>query len=361
MICEELLKERELPVLWDKNETDWNTRREQIKDVLQREEFGYLPPPPEELTFEEVGKEEAEFCAGKAPLKKILARGKLYGKEFSFPFYSVIPKEKNNLPFFIHINFRPLVPDKYMPSEEIADNGFAVFSFGYEDVTSDNCDFTNGLAGVIYEGRERSDSDCGKIPMWSWAASRIMDYCQTLDCLDFSKSAVIGHSRLGKTALFTGMMDERFMFSISNDSGFAGAALNRNRKWREQGENLCSVKFCVDHHMQWFANNYKKYVDREEEMPYDQHFLVAASAPRYVYVASAEDDIWSEPKSEYLSCCAAGKVYEDLGLTGFVHPDRLPFVGEVLHEGRVGYHIRSGAHFLGREDWARYMEFILSK
>ena len=143
---------------------------------------------------------------------------KLCGKTFTFPFYAVIPKQKKNLPFFIHINFRSDVPDRYMPTEEIIDNGFAVFSFGYQDVTSDGMDFTNGLAGVLYDGREKNGSNCGKIPMWSWAASRIMDYCQTLDCLDFSKSAVVGHSRLGKTALYTGMITDSGRFRYDSTS-----------------------------------------------------------------------------------------------------------------------------------------------
>ncbi len=228
----------------------------------------------------------------------------------------------------------------------------------YQDVTSDDMDFTNRLAGILYGGREKTGGDCGKIPMWSWAASRVMDYCQTLECLDFTKSAVVGHSRLGKTALYTGMMDTRFQFAISNDSGFAGAALNRNREDRERGEPFCSVAFCVEHHMQWFSENYRKYADREETMPYDQHFLVAATAPRHVYVASAEEDYWSDPKTEYLSCCAAGAVYEQLGITGFVHPDRYPNPGEHFHDGHVGYHIRHGVHYFSREDWNMYCQYI---
>ena len=197
--------------------------------------------------------------------------------------------------------------------------------------------------------------------MWSWAASRVMDYCQTLDCLDLGKSAVIGHSRLGKTALFTGMLDDRFQFVISNNSGFGGAALSRNRKDRENGEPLCSIEFCAQNHMQWFSQNYKKYVNNEDALPYDQHFLVAASAPRYVYVASASNDYWADPKTEYLSCCAAGEIYERLGKTGFVHPDRFPLPGDTLQDGCVGYHMRYGEHYLGREDWNHYFRFILSK
>ncbi|MBE6607669.1 MAG: hypothetical protein E7633_03845 [Ruminococcaceae bacterium] len=364
MFLENELKKKALPDLWADSDLNWSERREQIKDILQSELFGYMPPAPESVSFKELQIDSnfsKHFCAGKATIKYILIQTTILGKEFSFPICAVIPKGKTNLPFFIHINFRSSVPDLYMPTEEIIDNGFAVFSFGYCDVTSDDIDFTNGLAGIIYNGREPVGSECGKIPMWSWAASRVMDYCETLDCLDFSKSAVIGHSRLGKTALWTGMMDERFQFSISNDSGFAGAGLSRNRAEREKGGVRCSADFCVKHHMQWFCQNYRKYADHEEDMPYDQHFLVAASAPRYVYVGSALLDYWSDPESEYLSCCEAGKIYERLGVPGFIHPDRYPTPGESFHEGRVGYHIRDGEHFLSREDWQQYFKFIKSK
>ena len=364
MLLDNEVKRKALSELWENKNIDWETRRKEIIDILQSELFGYMPPDPEEVFFEELPCREIgneNFCAGKASVKKICIHTKILGKEFSFPMVAVVPKGKKDLPFFIHINFRNSVPDQYMPTEEIVDNGFAVFSFGYGDVTSDNTDFTNGLAGVLYNDRERKSSDCGKIPMWSWAASRVMDYCQTLDCLDFSKSAVVGHSRLGKTALWTGMMDERFQFAISNNSGFAGAGLSRNRADREKGEHRCSAEFCVKHHMQWFCDNYRKYENKEEEMPYDQHFLVAASAPRYVYVSSAELDFWSDPNSEYLSCHEVGKVYERLGLTGFVHPDRYPEPFESFHEGRVGYHIRHGEHYLSREDWQQFFAFIKSK
>ncbi len=360
MFIQDELQKRDLPEIWPDKTVAWETRRREIAEILQGELFGYRPPEPEEIAFEILPDAPyyRTFCAGKVSLHKIAVKTVLNGKPFSFPFYAAIPQGKTALPFFVHINFDPDVPDRYMPTEEITDNGFAVFSFGYEDVTSDDGDFSNGLAGILYGGRARTGGECGKIPMWSWAASRVMDYCQTLDCLDKERSAVVGHSRLGKTALFTGMLDERFRFSISNESGFAGAALSRNRADRESGKRFCSAAFCVEHHMQWFAENYRKYADNEESMPYDQHFLVAASAPRFVYVASAEGDVWSDPQTEYLSCCAADEVYRRLGTPGFVHPDRYPEVGEHFQEGHIGYHIRAGAHFFSREDWNQYMRFI---
>lgn len=354
MICERLLSERKLPNVWAEDGLNWETRRQEIKELLQREVYGFRPGDPEELTFTElpVSSPDKRFCAGKAPLRKIEIRGKLKGREFHFPMYAVIPSEKKNLPFFVHINFRPDVPDKYMPTEELIDNGFAVFSFGYKDVTSDNGDMNDGLAGTIYGDRQPEAGECGKIAMWSWAASRVMDYCQTLDCLDLSRAAVIGHSRLGKTALFTGMMDERFRFVISNNSGSGGAAIARGKA----GER---VEDCYRTFPYWYTPGYEKYAGKEDQMLFDQHFLLAACAPRYVYVASAVEDTWADPDSEYLSCCAASEVYERLGLSGFVHPDRLPQVGDVFHKGNIAYHMRAGAHYLSREDWNHYMRFII--
>jgi len=138
---------------------EWTKRREEIKKILAEEEYGYLPPPPEKMEFETV-EENARYCASKALYRKIICKGLLGGKEFSFPFVYVNPVTPGKHKAFIHINFRDAVPDRYMPTEEIIDNDFAIASFCYEDVTSDNGDFTNGLAGVIYENGKLSVENC---------------------------------------------------------------------------------------------------------------------------------------------------------------------------------------------------------
>lgn len=361
MFCKNELLERNVPEIWPDKSVDWKNRRIEIANILQSELFGYRPADPEEISFEYLPIGDAHvFTGGKADYLKILIHTKVNGKEFSFPMYGAVPKEKKNLPFFIHIRFKSnksTFQSIHMydpPIEEIIDNGFAMFWFGYEDVTTDNMDFNDGLAGILYDGRERTGSDPGKIAMWSWAASRVMDFCQTLDCLDFSRSAVIGHSRLGKTALFTGVMDERIQFIIANGSGFAGAALSRNHT----EERHCSVEFCVNNHMMWFSENYRKYANKEYEMPFDQHFLVAGSAPRHVYVGSADQDYWATPRMEFLSAYAAGEIYECLGLPGLSCHDRYPVTGEFFHDGYVGHHLRKGTHYLNRDDWKFYMKYI---
>ena len=344
-MLEKILEERNLPPFKSKDE---------MLNILQKEEYGYMPQKPEKVKYSTTEDYIPNFCAGKAISRRVEITSQFSQKEFTFPCYVTIPKKSGKHPFFVCINFRDCVPDRYIPVEEIVDNGFAVISFCYSDVTSDDNDFTNGLAGVLYENGNRAKSDSGKIAMWAWAAQRVMDYAQTLECLDFDRSIVCGHSRLGKTALLAAATDERFKFAYSNNSGCSGAALSRDKA----GETIKDICKTFPY---WFCDNYKKYTDNEHAMPFDQHYLLAAIAPRYVYIASAAEDKWADPDSEMLSCCAVSKLYEKYGKKGFVCPDRLPQVNDVFHDGYIGYHLRAGLHYFSREDWLRIIEFIRRK
>ena len=338
-MLKEMLLERNVPQLLP---------GEQMLEMLHREVFGYLPPEPESVTFEDMGKRYPRFCSGDAECRKILAHCVISGKEFSFPFYATLPTDGEKHPFFVHANFSANVPDRYQPTEELVDNGFAVLSFHYEDVTNDKDDFTDGLAGVLYEDGQRGDTDPGKIAMWAWAAQRLMDYAETReDVLDLSCAVVCGHSRLGKTALLAAATDPRFTFCYSNDSGCSGAALSRGKV----GED---VDFIVHRFPYWFCKDYWKYGKNEQNMPFDQHFLVASIAPRPVLVGSATDDQWADPVSELLCCVAAAPAFPG----GFSHPDRLPEAGEGWLEGGIGYHLRKGDHYFSRRDWQQLIRFV---
>ncbi|MBQ4110697.1 MAG: hypothetical protein IJC74_07415 [Clostridia bacterium] len=341
-MLENMLKEKNLPPFMS---------RDEMLDILLKEEYGYMPPQPESISYKSIENYIPNFCAGKAISRKVEITSQISGKELTFPLYVTIPNKEGKHPFFICINFFDCVPDRYIPVEEIVDNGFAVLSFSYKDVTDDNDDFTNGLAGVLYENGKRGESDPGKIAMWAWAAQRAMDYAQTLDCLDFDCSIVCGHSRLGKTALLTAATDERFKYAYSNNSGCSGAAISRGKQG-ERIEDICK------NFPYWFCENYKKYVNNEYNMPFDQHYLVASIAPRYVYIASADEDKWADPDSEMLTCYAVGGIYEKHRKQGFVCEDRLPQVNDMYHEGCVGYHLRAGLHYFSREDWLKVIKFV---
>ncbi len=334
-----MLQERNLPPLLS---------RDEMLTVLLQEEYGHLPAKPTKISWQTEENCIGNFCAGKAVLNKIILTCEIGEESFSFPFYLTLPTAKGKHPFFIHINFRDCVPDRYMPTEELVDNGFAVFSFCYNDVTMDNGDFKNGLAGVLFKDGKRNPTDTGKIAMWAWAAHRVMDYAETLDSvLDLEHSIVCGHSRLGKTALLAAATDERFAFAYSNDSGCSGAAITRNN----QGE---TIKNICESFSYWFCENYKKYIDNEQNMPFDQHYLLASIAPRYVLIGSASEDLWADPVSEQLCCVAASPAFKN----GFVCEKFPAEPGDEFFDGDIGYHLRKGLHYFSREDWLKLIKFV---
>lgn len=338
--------------------TGWQLRRTEIADLLQHHFCGYEPPLKPQVKGRVVVKDEKNSFGGKAVYEKIdicsdLGSSCVEMKEFTFPCHFVRPVNVEKPPVFVYISFSPAVVDELIPMEEIIDNGFAVASFYYQDVAPDTADdFKNGIAAAY--GRNPYDS-WGKLRMWAWGACRIMDYLQTLDCVDTDRIAVVGHSRLGKAALLAGAFDERFSLTISNDSGGAGAAVFRGKT----GEMVKNFRGGVSG--TWVAGNFREFVRKENEMPFDMHYLLSMVAPRNLYVCSASLDGHADPKSEFMGCMAASIVYEEIyGKEGLVMETELKAMPETafaLPKGNIGYHMREGTHYLSRYDWHKFMEY----
>ena len=237
------------------------------------------------------------------------------------------------------------------PIREITKRGYFVATAYYGDIDPDfDDDFQNGVHSLFPEHRSNDThpNRWGSIGAWAWGLSRIMDVLSAHPDINSSQIAVLGHSRLGKTALWAGANDQRFSIVISNNSGCGGAALER----RNFGETVAIINKAFPH---WFCRNFRKFNDRESELPHDAHTLIATIAPRPVYISSATKDEWADPKGEYLSGYYASEVYQMLGYKGLeseIKPEPGRSVGD-----RVGYHIREGAHDILLEDWIHFMNF----
>jgi len=349
-----LLQARQLPPL---------RNREEMIRLLLEHEYGYIPEIPYKITVSEPEIIEARYCAGTVAYSRVNMTVTTALGSHTFPIQRMLYTDGQARPVMICLNFSADVPNQYYPAEEVADSGMNVLQVFYKDVTSDDDDFTNGLAGIFLPNGQNENTTCGKIMLWAWAASRVLDYAGTLPGLDVSQSAVMGHSRLGKTALVTGMLDQRFSFVYSNDSGCSGASLSRGNLGQTgaigpYGNTGESIDFITRTFGRWFCKNYKAFAATNAPEGYDQHYLLASIAPRFVYVASADMDDWADPDSEFLSCLAASPAYEKLGLKGLVCGESLPAAPDAFHEGRIGYHRRHGKHFLSRHDWNQFIAFM---
>lgn len=352
----ELLCERRIPELClTADEKEWSKRREDLLEMLSENIYGVTPEFDTELySFIETREEDAYH--GKAVQEWVRLSFQTPGGMYSFPFQLIIPKKASGaVPAFLHITFDPAKPQplrlglpcvEEMPTEEILDAGYAVANLYYQDVTTDS-DRKDGLALAYPENGRKT---WGKIGMWAFAASRVMDYLLTRKEVDASRVAVGGWSRLGKTALWCAAQDPRFSLAISTESGCSGASLHRGNVGETIGD--ITVEFPY-----WFCPVYREWAGKEDQMPFDQHALLACVAPRGVFIGSAAEDEWADPRSEFLSAFAAGQAYELLGCKGLVTEDRLPEADEQLMEGKIGYMMRSGVHGMSRTDWRAHMEF----
>lgn len=342
-----------------RNARQWEKkRRPQVLEVFAQEMYGHMPARPEGLHFSTISEETVYAGLG---LRKVV---RIYLDADQTHWFDVLihlPKDAAGpVPMFVGLNFKgndatlDERADFRWPYELVLKAGMGVATAWRDSIEPDGKDSKLAEAeGVCRDGGVRSwynkDGDWGAISAWAWGLSRIVDYLETDEAYDTDRLAVIGHSRLGKTALWAGANDLRFDMVISNDSGCCGAAISR----RKFGETFAVIDTSFPH---WFTREFDKYKGREEIFPADQHWLIALAAPRPVYVASATEDLWADPKGEWLAAKAAEPVYALFGMQGL--DDGMPAPDVSDGDGRIGYHIRTGKHNILAFDWQQYISFM---
>ena len=342
-----------------RNSREWAPRRAEILELFRAQVYGRRPGKPQSLRFETL-EENKNAMDGVATLKRIAVHSGQDGRTHRFELTLFLPHTPGRVPLFLLLNNRqatltdPTRKEKseFWPAEKAIARGYGIAALQVGDLSpDDNNRFREGVIQLFEgttDGPRPGDAFAG-LAAWGWGASRAMDYFESDSRIDASRVAVVGHSRGGKAALWAGAEDERFALVVSNESGEGGAALAR-RKFGETVERITAA------FPRWFAANYRGFAGREETLPVDQHMLIALVAPRAVYVASADEDLWADPRGEFLSLVHASPVYALWGEKPIGEAE-MPPLEQPLIRGRRAYHVRTGVHNLLASDWSRFMDF----
>lgn len=331
-------------------------RRPEILALFESQVFGKVPSTKYHQDFKIV-KEDKNAMNGAATLKLVDITISASGKSLTIHMGLFIPNNVSKpVPAFLLICNRP--PDnidftrekksEFWPAEEVIARGYAVAAFYNADVDPDKHDeFKDGIHALL--DKKRTNESWGTIAAWAWGTSRCVDYLVSDKAIAKDKIAVVGHSRGGKTALWAGATDERIALVIPNEAGCGGTSLERRR----YGETIARINKSFPH---WFCGNYKAYANKEDSLPVDNHMLMALIAPRALYVASADRDLWADPKGQYLALYHSLPVYK-LFKPGMQLSQEMPPLNTPVANGLVAYHVRDGEHNLMLKDWNFFMDF----
>jgi len=338
---------------------EWIARRAEILELFRANVYGRSPGKPDTLRFD-MRDQDDRAMGGAATLKRVAIVSRRGGREHAFELILFLPNAvRGRAPVFLFLNNRSTAdtdPSRtqkspFWPAEDLVSRGYGIAAITNGELAPDDKDrFRDGVIGLFDRSEARPAADAwAALSAWGWGGSRAMDYFESDPRVDPRHVALVGHSRGGKAALWAGAQDERFALVVSNESGEGGAALSR----RNFGETLARINEAFPH---WFAGAYTPFGSRVDSLPLDQHMLLALIAPRALYVASADEDLWSDPRGEFLSLAASSPAYALYGARP-IRPDEMPPLETPLVAGTRAYHIRRGMHDLTPYDWARYADF----
>jgi hypothetical protein len=359
-----------------KDADEWfQKHRPELRALFAHYMYGELPPAPKSVTAK-VLHEDPKALGGKAVLREIALD--VGFKDHPIYLLVITPAQaKGPVPTFVGAAFcgnHAIVDDpkvrlsdvwQYPGRKGVKDNkaseenrgtekatwnpdlivergyGLAVFYNG--DIDPDRNDVRGGIRPFLDPKLQTATIAC-----WAWGIHRAVDYLVTDKAIDAKKIIVVGHSRLGKTALLAAATDDRIAAAIPHQAGCGGTAPSRGTV----GE---SVKQINDRFPHWFNQNFKQFNNDPTKLPFDQNGLVALCAPRPVLFSNAVEDTWANPNGQFEVLRGANSVYEFLKVEG-IKAEKPPELGQLINT-RLGYFLRAGKHSMNREDWQAFLDW----
>lgn len=339
------------------NNKEWeNNRRGEILKLFEDNVYGQVPKDFDQIEFK-VLEEDKTALNKKATYKKIAIYVVRNKKIATILTHLYIPNQaRKPVPVFLTIHHRGVSSlnaspgNEFWPLEQVINSGYAMAGFDVEGVAPDHkTNYVNQVLAKLYPEQIPQANGMRALGAWGWGASRVIDYLETDRAVDARKVMVAGHSRGGKAALWCGAQDKRVAIAISNESGSSGAKISR----RNFGESVDAITRNFPH---WFVPDYRKYANNEDDLPVDQHMLLALMAPRAVYVASAAEDSWADPKGQYLALVAAQPVFNLYSFNTNL-PETMPPNNIQVIQLPLGFHNRDGVHKMNLFDWEQFVQF----
>lgn len=232
------------------------------------------------------------------------------------------------------------------PFEKLLERGYAAAVFYAGDVVPDAAP---AAAQALVKFAPDADENArpAAIGAWAWLYSQARMALAHDPRLDPGRAVAWGHSRNGKSALLAAAHDPAFAAVIAHQSGTGGGSLSR----KAVGETIAEITRAYPH---WFNARYASYAGREQELPLDQHLLLALIAPRPVLLGNARRDQWSDPAGAYRAAMAADEVYELLGARGLDQKGMTDY----RPDAEIAFFLRSGTHGVTTQDWKLFLQFL---
>ena len=230
-----------------------------------------------------------------------------------------------------------------VPVSRYFDAGLAYASFYASELVPDR----EGQAQAVMADMGGPVNPTSALMAWAYGFSAALDAVETDPRIDASRTALMGHSRHGKSALIAGVWDRRVDAVVAHQSGFAGAALSRS----ETGEGL--VRMAKDY-PRWLAPSIEPYLDDLSSLPVEQHELLALLAPTPVLLGNGRRDVWSDPNSTYRAAQAASEIYKRQGASGLTASGMRAFDPDA----GLAFWMRPGGHSVVSEDIDAFTAFL---